>query len=379
MPSIEDFVNNRQADALEELKRLDPDFVEIVSSTVRLQNLDLSPAEPNFGLYAPVYTSDPAVLSFAWQPVNPVDQIPDRVPKQRLPQEWHALLESCYELAMQVSTLRTAADYLKAESYEGMSRVEIGKRSVYHWRSWFIHAKALTERVKKGVIKQTTEVYIADIDERRNMEKRYREAVHKQLETKIAEPRNDFVHANRPRWAKGITDKSLWEGSLAAGLTIQKSLDEFGYPKYADEAESGVSGLFVVDTEGICNILGNILYDLERDIANHRASRHLIEPTRRRTYTCNSNSGKEGVMAEVEVGRVSDFFARPVVAGIELTDTLKVGDRIRITGHTTDLEMVVESMQVDNASASEASAGQAVGVKVTDRVRRGDKVFRITD
>ncbi len=84
-------------------------------------------------------------------------------------------------------------------------------------------------------------------------------------------------------------------------------------------------------------------------------------------------------MAEVEVGRVSDFFARPVVAGIELTDTLKVGDRIRITGHTTDLEMVVESMQLDNASATEASAGQAVGVKVTDRVRRGDKVFRITD
>ena len=84
-------------------------------------------------------------------------------------------------------------------------------------------------------------------------------------------------------------------------------------------------------------------------------------------------------MAEVEVGRVSDFFARPVVAGIELTDTLKVGDKIRITGHTTDLEMVVESMQLDNASASEASAGQAVGVKVTDRVRRGDMVYKITD
>ena len=54
-------------------------------------------------------------------------------------------------------------------------------------------------------------------------------------------------------------------------------------------------------------------------------------------------------MAEVEVGRVSNFFARPVVAGIELTDTLKVGDGTRITGHTTDLEMVVESMQVNSA------------------------------
>ena len=42
-------------------------------------------------------------------------------------------------------------------------------------------------------------------------------------------------------------------------------------------------------------------------------------------------------MPEVEIGGVSDFFARPVVAGIELTGTVKVGDRIHIIGHTTDL------------------------------------------
>ena len=48
-----------------------------------------------------------------------------------------------------------------------------------------------------------------------------------------------------------------------------------------------------------------------------------------------------------------------LVTGIELTDTLKVGDRIRISGHTPGLKMVVELMQVDNTSASEASAGPA--------------------
>ena len=84
-------------------------------------------------------------------------------------------------------------------------------------------------------------------------------------------------------------------------------------------------------------------------------------------------------MPEVEVGHVSDFFVRPVVAGIDLTGTLKVGDRVHIAGHTTDLEMVVESMQVDNARVTEASAGQAVGIKVPDRVRRGDTVYRITE
>ena len=47
-------------------------------------------------------------------------------------------------------------------------------------------------------------------------------------------------------------------------------------------------------------------------------------------------------MPEVEVGTVADFFARPVVAGIELPGSIKVGDRLHILGHTTDLEMVVE-------------------------------------
>ena len=84
-------------------------------------------------------------------------------------------------------------------------------------------------------------------------------------------------------------------------------------------------------------------------------------------------------MPEVEVGKVDDFFARPVVAGIKLTASLKVGDRIHIQGHTTDLDLVIESMQVDNANVSEAGAGQAVGVKVPDRVRPGDKVYVVTD
>jgi selenocysteine-specific translation elongation factor len=83
-------------------------------------------------------------------------------------------------------------------------------------------------------------------------------------------------------------------------------------------------------------------------------------------------------MPEVEIGHVSDFFARPVVAGITLTDTLKVGDKIHIKGHTTDLEMAVDSMQVNNANVAEGKAGDAIGVKVTDRVRAGDKVYKVT-
>mgnify|MGYP001276421899 CR=1 FL=1 len=84
-------------------------------------------------------------------------------------------------------------------------------------------------------------------------------------------------------------------------------------------------------------------------------------------------------MPEVEIGKVSDFFAKPVVAGVELTVPLRAGDRIHIFGHTTDLEMTVESMQIDNAVVQEAKAGDAAGIKVPDRVRRGDTVYKITD
>lgn len=80
---------------------------------------------------------------------------------------------------------------------------------------------------------------------------------------------------------------------------------------------------------------------------------------------------------EVEVAVVSDFFARPVVAGLDLRGEIKVGDRIRIKGHTTDLEFTIESMQIQNKDVTEAKAGDSVGIRVPDRVRRGDTVYKV--
>ena len=84
-------------------------------------------------------------------------------------------------------------------------------------------------------------------------------------------------------------------------------------------------------------------------------------------------------MAEETIGTVSDFFARPVVAAIELTAPLAVGDKIHIKGHTTDVELVVKSMQIDNADVKEAKAGDSIGVKVSERVRKHDTVYKVTD
>jgi selenocysteine-specific translation elongation factor len=82
---------------------------------------------------------------------------------------------------------------------------------------------------------------------------------------------------------------------------------------------------------------------------------------------------------EIEVGKVMDFFAKPVVAGIDMSGEIKKGDKIHIKGHTTDLELVIESMQIDNVVVEQAKPGDAVGIKVPDRVRQGDTVYKVTE
>ena len=84
-------------------------------------------------------------------------------------------------------------------------------------------------------------------------------------------------------------------------------------------------------------------------------------------------------MPEQIIGTVSDFFARPVVAAIELTAPLKLGDKIHIKGHTTDLELIVDSMQINNVDVKEAKAGDSVGVKVSERVRKSNAVYKVTN
>ena len=84
-------------------------------------------------------------------------------------------------------------------------------------------------------------------------------------------------------------------------------------------------------------------------------------------------------MPEEVIGEVTEFFARPVVAGIELTATLKLGDKIHIKGHTTDMELIVDSMQINNVDVKQAKAGDDVGVKVSERVRGGDIIYKVID
>ena len=85
-------------------------------------------------------------------------------------------------------------------------------------------------------------------------------------------------------------------------------------------------------------------------------------------------------MPEEKVGKIVKFFAKPSVAAIEVTDgTLSVGDKIKIKGHTTDFEDTIASMQEENKDIEKATPGQMIGVKVKERVREHDTVYKITD
>lgn len=83
-------------------------------------------------------------------------------------------------------------------------------------------------------------------------------------------------------------------------------------------------------------------------------------------------------MAEQKVGEVVKFFAKPSVAAVKITEgELSLGDTIKITGHTTDFTQKIESMEINNAKVEKAVVGDYVGIKVSDRVRPGDEVFKV--
>lgn len=75
-------------------------------------------------------------------------------------------------------------------------------------------------------------------------------------------------------------------------------------------------------------------------------------------------------------GEVFSYFAKINVAAIKLSGSLSKGDKIHIQGHTTNLNQTLKSMQIDGKEIEHAKAGDSIGIKVQDRVRPGDKVFK---
>ena len=80
---------------------------------------------------------------------------------------------------------------------------------------------------------------------------------------------------------------------------------------------------------------------------------------------------------EMQVGKVSHYFSKIGVAVIDVTDgSIKVGDEIRIKGHTTDFRQKVASMQIEQDKIEIAEPGQSIGMKVNEPVRQHDAVYK---
>ena len=116
MPSIDDFIAHRWADAREVLRGMDPEYVEVFE-----RKTDVS-----------------AERQRVTHPIDATDK-----PRRSLPGEWHRILESCEQLSMQISPVEMAADGLHSVAAIGLDPIETGKRSDYHIRSWFVHMSAL--------------------------------------------------------------------------------------------------------------------------------------------------------------------------------------------------------------------------------------------
>jgi len=85
-------------------------------------------------------------------------------------------------------------------------------------------------------------------------------------------------------------------------------------------------------------------------------------------------------MEEIKVGRVSKYFGHISVAAIELENgPLKVGDRVHVKGHTTNFEQTVDSIQIEHESVQEAKLGASIGIRVKERVRPHDEIYRVKD
>jgi putative protease len=85
-------------------------------------------------------------------------------------------------------------------------------------------------------------------------------------------------------------------------------------------------------------------------------------------------------MTEQQIGFVDHWYGHMNVAGVKVTEgSLKEGDTLHFKGHTTDFTETVNSIELEHEHKTHAEPGDAVGVKVSQKCRLHDKVYKVTD
>ncbi|MEM5869565.1 MAG: translation elongation factor-like protein [Candidatus Aenigmatarchaeota archaeon] len=79
------------------------------------------------------------------------------------------------------------------------------------------------------------------------------------------------------------------------------------------------------------------------------------------------------------VGKITHYYGKIGVAVVEVLDEISVGDKISIEGNVTNFQQTVDSMEIEHKKITKAKAGDAIGLKVIDKVREGDSVYKILE
>ena len=95
----------------------------------------------------------------------------------------------------------------------------------------------------------------------------------------------------------------------------------------------------------------------------------------------SSRYGSSATKIKVALGKCTNYFSNLNVAEFLMqSDELNEGDEIMITGPTTGvIEMVAQDFHVDLKKTEKTVKGELFSMKIEQKVRRGDKLFKVVD
>lgn len=82
---------------------------------------------------------------------------------------------------------------------------------------------------------------------------------------------------------------------------------------------------------------------------------------------------------DIQIGRVTHYYDKIGVAVVEvMNQPLRVGDRVKFSGHDKEFNQVITSLQVEHREVDEFAPGETGGVKVDQPVKEGDMLYLLT-
>ena len=234
MPTINDFIAHRWAEAKEALRRLDPSYVTTLEAAASLSN---------------------------WDFVSP-----DVTPSHRLPKRWTALLETSTDLVEQLEHLQHCVSGLEPLVYEGLDGPQTSSLELYHLSNWQHHAYALVEKVQVLIniwVKLSPEDVRPSVS---SLSDRWRERLKVEVRDKLEPYRTPTAHGIggvgvAPR---GITEDQLWEAAVVLPIPAERIVEEMHISRGANGgrwAENVRSA-----TDNMVATIGQILADAESEL-----------------------------------------------------------------------------------------------------------------